>query len=195
MLCDQADVEHRLQIDFTVDPEPVVTALIAAAQGHIEREYGGPVEAADYVDELHHGRGAILLRHVPVNAVTSISEDGTALVVVDDIVWYQSGIVERVADGLAHPWGTDKLTGVAVTYNAGYAPGDIPADIVDVCAWMVVSAFRRGQAFAEQAGVESESVGDYTVAYIESLADPADLVHMTDEQRDIVGYYRTPVLA
>lgn len=196
MLCTQTDVEQRFQIDFANDTEPVIVTLIAAAQGHIEREYGGPIEAGTYTDEIHTAtyRSAIFLHHHPVTAITSITEDGTALVATD-YVWDADGTVHRLdSAGRLIFWRTYKFGGVLVTYDAGYAEADIPEDIRDVCALMVGTAFQRGAAFASDSGVlegvESEQIGTHILRYMTSLGDPTQLVVMTDEQRDVIREYR-----
>jgi hypothetical protein len=199
-LCTQADVEHRLQIEFTADPDPVVVALIDAAQGHIERVYGGPVEVDDYT-ETHSGLGPLFLRHHPLNSIASITEDGVALTVADDVIFTTSGIVYRLATtGYAGVWGSWKPYAIEITYNAGYTAADIPEDIVDVCAWMVAAAIRRGLATSGESGnaiegITAESLGDWSATYADGLVDPASMVFMTDEQIKVIRYYRMPVLA
>lgn len=196
MLCTQEDVEKRLQVNYGSTPEPLVTSLIAAAQGHIEREYGGPLEDATYTDEQHDGvnRSVVFLRHHPVTAVTTVEEDG-AILAATDYVWVEDGTVRRVdANSRSKFWNSTTGGGILVTYDAGYAEVDIPEDIRDVCAWLVVGAFRRGAVTgnneAALAGVQSESLGSYSVTHNESLSDPAALILMTEEQRQVIREYR-----
>lgn len=196
-LCTQEDVEKRLQVNYGSTPEAVVTALIAAAQGHIEREYGGPIEDATYTDEQHDGinRSVVFLRHHPVTAVTAVKEDGTTLAATD-YVWTEDGTVRRVdANSLSKFWNSTTGGGILVTYDAGYAEADIPEDIRDVCAWMVVGAFRRGATFGNNeaaifAGVSGEGLGEYNITFDASISDPGALILMTDEQRAIIREYR-----
>lgn len=195
-LCIQADVEARLPVTFTINPEPVVTALIDGATGHIEREYGGPVEAGAYT-ERHTGRGRVILRHYPVTDVTAMMVDGTALDVTVDIAWDPAGIIGPLAGGYPSYWSTVKTNAIEVTYNAGFDP--VPADIVDVCAQMVANSMKQNGMFGAEAegaqGIVREELGDYGVQYSDALANPAAYVHMTGEQRDVIRYYRMPVLA
>lgn len=195
-LATQADVEQRLPISFTADPEPVVTALIAAATGHIERLYGGPVEDTDYLAEVHSPPGPLFLKHVPVNSITAIREDG-AVVAATEYTFTSYGVVERLtADGF-HSWwqGAFKPESIQVDYNAGFVT--VPQDIRDVCAQMVVNSMKQNGMFddATVIGAQSESIGDYSITYGELLANPTAYVQMTDEQRDVIRYYRVPALA
>lgn len=199
MLCTQTDVEQRLQIDFGNSSEPVVASLIAAAEGHIKRVYGGPVELTVHTAEKHTARAVlIVLRYTPIVNVTAVTVDGTVLNVGTDISWSSIGTLRRIsASGYSRLWDSFKVDGVVVTYSAGFDP--VPEDITDVCAWMVANAFRVGVANAEGSGVgiKSENIGEYGVEFFASVADPSQFVHMTEEHRRVVVEHRRkfPVFA
>lgn len=198
-LCTQTDVEQRLHIDFGNPSEPVIASLIAAATGHIQRVFGGPIESTAYTGEKHTARVGliILLDHVPVTAVSAVTVDGIALTVPADISWTPIGALRRLSSGYTREWGSSKVDGVLVTYTAGFAV--VPGDIKDVCAWMVANAFRVGVANVVGAleGIKAENLGEYGVEFFGSVADPAAFVHMTDEQRQTVREHRRkfPVFA
>lgn len=147
-LATQTDVEQRLQIDFTNPTEPVVVSLIAAAQGHIEREVGRPVEADDYTETFDGPYGPYLwLTKVPVNTITSVTSDGTVLTVIDDFFFVaQTGKVGRVKNGYYRFWDSLKPQSVVVVYNGGFTT--VPLDLRDLCANVVARAFQAGAVYA-----------------------------------------------
>jgi hypothetical protein len=141
-LCTQVDVERRLQITFSDPAAPVIADLIAAAQGHIEREAGRPLEEAAHTEVFDGGRRLILLSNWPVSGITEVVEDGTILT-GDDFAWYPDGRLLRVAAGNPIRWRPTRRQIIAVTYTAGYAP--VPADLVDLCATAAARAFIAGR--------------------------------------------------
>lgn len=147
-LCTQTQVEQRLQIDFASDTDPVCAELIAAAQGHIERIVGRPLEDDDYTETFDAPEGPDLwLTYTPVNSVASVVVDGVTLSTSDAYVLQGSaGRLTRTVNDMPRPWGTKKLQSIAVTYNGGYVT--VPNDIQDICAWMAARAFQVGVAFA-----------------------------------------------
>lgn len=208
MLCSQTDVEMRLQINLGTDPDPVCAALIAAAQGHIEREVGRPVEADDYTELFDGPRGAYLwLTNTPVNSIASIEVDGVALVVATDVYFTAYGKVGRVSAGNPTTWGTYKPNIVEVTYNGGYAT--VPLDLRDLCANVAARAFKEGAAYAALptgaggGGIVSVSLdGSDSVQYGEggpggglATASVTRPVQLTEEEIEICRHYRNPSIA
>lgn len=208
MLCSQTDVEMRLQINFGADPDPVCAALIAAAQGHIEREVGRPVEADDYTELFDGPDGAYLwLANTPVNSIASIEVDGEALVVADDVDFTPFGKVSRVSSGYLTSWGTLKLGTVEVVYNGGYTT--VPLDLRDLCANVAARAFKEGAAYAALptgaggGGIVSVSLdGSDAVQYGEggpggglATVSVTRAVQLTEEEIEICRSYRNPNLA
>lgn len=201
MLCTQADVEHRLQAVFLNQPEPIITALIAAAQGHIEREVGRPVEADDYIETYDAPVGPYLwLTNIPVNTITTVVSDGTPLTALDDYSLKAStGRVGRVANGYYRFWDTYKPQSVVVTYNGGYTT--VPLDLRDLCANVVARAFQAGAAYAalpasagsiQSLSLEGSDAVEYAPEAAGGLATDSVTrpVQLTREEVEICRSYR-----
>lgn len=188
-LATQTDVEQRIQVLFDDPSEPVIATLIAAAQGQYERVAGRPLESAGYDETYDPPAGtALWLRHTPVTAITSVTEDGTLLTVTDDYYFNAFGRVQRVSAGLPSLWRTRLLQSIVVEYVAGYDDTHFLWDSMnDDVAWMVAAAFQRGAVAATDAGflegVESEQIGTHILRYMSSVGDSSQWIVMTDEQR------------
>lgn len=189
MLATQTDVEQRIQVDFGNDTEPVIVTLLAAAQGQYERLAGRPLESDSYVETYDPPNGtALWLRHTPVTAITSVTEDGTVLTVADDYYFNPFGRVQRVSAGLPSLWRSRTLQSIIVDYEAGFDDTHFLWDSMnDDVAWMVAAAFQRGTVAATDAGflegVESEQIGTHILRYMSSVGDSSKWIAMTDEQR------------
>lgn len=206
----QVDVEQRLQVDFANAAEPVVDTLLAAAQGHIEREVGYPLETATGLVErfdFDRGRISLFLSRQPVTAITSIVEDGVALAATDYLL-YSTGRVVRLSGGYRSSWLGSKPQAIVVTYTAGYTigvGGTIPKDLVDICANVASRAFERGVfALTVPSGLEgvrsialegSDSV-TYTDQSTGGLAtmSASRPVQLTPEEITICRAYRLPMI-
>ena len=193
-LCTQLQVEQRLQVDFTNNPEAVITELIAAATGHIERVIGRPVEADDYTEKFDAPETVnIWLTHVPVNSITSVTVDGTALSSSQYSHDPESGRLTRVVNGRPRPWNVHKVQSVSVVYNGGYQT--VPYDIQDVCARMVARAFQAGASFAAvpagAEGVKQVSLaGSDSVTYATEAVNITAAPFVTDDELAALEYYR-----
>lgn len=203
-LCTQAQVEQRLQIDFTVDPDPVVAELIAAATGHIERIAERSLEAAVREEVFDPPSTPNLwLTHTPV-AVTSTSTpfavevDGTPLASDQYSVDPQTGRLTRVINGRPRSWSEYKVQSITVDYRGGYET--VPYDIQDICARMVARAFQAGAAYAalptSSASVNSVDIeGAGSVEYNEASGDVSTSAFLTAEELETIKYYRNGYLA
>ncbi|MFP4074046.1 MAG: hypothetical protein ACLFVZ_08400 [Actinomycetota bacterium] len=122
--------------------------------------------------------------------IDSIEVDGDALDVDDDIKFTELGLVTRISDGRLRHWDSLKIDAIEVTYTAGYET--VPADIVDICAWMVARAFREGAAaLAGPSGVESVDLeGSDSVTYAQAAAH----LYLADEDIKALGSYVRPVV-
>ncbi len=154
LLVTQAEIEQYVQVDFTNTPEDAVTLWIAAAQGMIEsychREFDWEAGRTDTID----GRGDRTLRlsKWPVNAVNSVTEDGTALTVNEDYAWYENGRLVRLNGSTEWEgyWSTSRQS-VVVDYDAGYSDGgafDVPEALKIACGMIVGRIFKAGAAWA-----------------------------------------------
>lgn len=161
-LCDQEDVEFRLQRDLDTDAPSItgtVDGLIADAQAHIEAEVGRELESDDREETFDGGRPTLFLKYWPVTDVTSVTEDGTALTVADDVAWYERGKLIRVVNGRQIYWKTTKKQDITVEYVGGYLTGEHDAELEhlgSICAEMVARAIRKG---ADAAAVPAGAAG------------------------------------
>lgn len=103
----------------------------------------------------------LFLPELPVIEVAEVVEDGETLAVDDDY--------KAAAHGVLHRVNQDWVSGVQVitiTYTHGYSP--LPADVVAVCARAASRAFQAGLKASDAdgiAGVQSKSLGDYSVTF------------------------------
>jgi hypothetical protein len=160
-LCTQLDVEQKLQWDITAEPDSTVTALIADAQAHIEAEVGRELESDDYLETYDGGRVSIQLKHWPVTAVDTVTEDGTVLTANDDyLIKGGTGRLIRVnASGYQKHWNTYKPQSITVEYTGGYLTGthdSMLEHLGSLCAEVVARAFKRG---ADNAAIPAGAAG------------------------------------
>jgi len=201
-LCEQSDVEARLQGAFDNQPDDTVTALINAASAHIERVAERGLEAAARSEVFDPPDNPNLwLTYTPV-AVTSTSTpfsvevDGTALASTDYSVDPESGRLTRVANGRPRAWSEYKVQSITIEYRGGYET--IPEDLVDICARVVARNFQAGQAAASTEATAVKSVdidGAGSVEYGEAVADVSGAPFLTAEEMEAVKYYRNGYLA
>ena len=153
-LCTQADVEKKLQWDITAEPDAVVSSLIADAQAMMESEVGRTLESANRTETFDGGfPWSIFLTYWPVSAMTTVTEDGTALTPNTDFLWYTRGKLIRISGGYQIKWGTCKPQSIAVAYVGGYLPGTKEFEhLGSICAEVVARAFRKG---ADNAAIPS----------------------------------------
>ncbi len=126
-LCTVSDVESIIGVDLSTTLESTVTnSLIPFADQIIKTYLGYDVEASNQTEVLFGDNIRELnLKHIPVNSITSITEDGNTLTEgnENDFVFHSNGRVERVGNR----WSGAKPRNITVVYNAGYST--IPVDI------------------------------------------------------------------
>lgn len=201
-LCTRADVEAVLGgVDLTAK-NTQITTLISLIQGEMEGPHGAdrPLEAADHTQTFDGATSRSLwLDHTPVNSVTSVTEDGTALTENDDwLVYPELGRILRISGGYRIRWSTTKPRSIVVTYNGGYQAAAIPDDLRKACAQAVADMFQAGAAFASvptgDEHVESEQMGDYQITYRDSARTvTVDLART--QAAAAAAAYRRPVVA
>jgi len=163
--CTLADVQNFLQLTISeaIQVAAVNRAIAEATEAiknYCHQEISLVADDPITLDVLLAGN-KIFLPELPAVSVASVVEDGETLVVDDDYVLGQHGILYRVDD----EW----LAGiqiVTITYTHGYDV--IPDDIVAACTRMAARAYQAGLKAAELAGlagVQSLHLGDYTVAF------------------------------
>jgi hypothetical protein len=184
-LCTVSDVEAIVQIDFASALETSITNNIIPFADQVIKTYlGYDIEVADQTETLFGDNLRELnLKHIPVNSISSITEDGNALSEgnTNDYVFHSNGRVERVLGR----WSGAKPKNISVSYNAGYStiPEDIKFTSARISARIILSAMNlSSQAStgaanthlsdstngASMAIVEEERIGDLSVKF----ADP-----------------------
>jgi hypothetical protein len=161
--CTQTDIENLLQLDLT-GHEAAVTAAIVQASAYIQAYTEQVLEQVEddevTFDGPEHDR-RLFLPELPVTEVGEVAEDGEALVLNEDYKLGAHGILWRI--GVCWSKGIQNIT---VTYSHGYAT--IPEVIAAVCtrvAGRIYQAGQRAVATGGVAGVQSMTLGDYSVAY------------------------------
>lgn len=162
--CTVTDIEQFLQVDIHSDAVKNASALqaIVFATAAIKNYCHQQIElVAETITLDCEGGYRIFLPELPVISVSSVIEDGDALVVSDDYKLGQYGILRRENDD----WDIGTQI-IAVTYTHGYAA--IPDDVVGVCARAASRAYQAGLAAAAVGavpGVNSMTLGDFSVSY------------------------------
>lgn len=135
--------------------------LCTQVTGKINRYTGKIFNGAAAFSETYDGNGTnrLLLRNIPVNSITSVTEDGATLAATNYYVKGDTGILYR-----KYGYWTSQPQFYAVAYNAGLAPGAVGYEDVQEAALLwaadiyVYSREKRigisGRSFANQ----SESI-------------------------------------
>ena len=177
MLCSQADVEQMNSVDFTNEPEAIVTAWITAVSKAVERWCGRPLMYnASKVDKFTGlGNHKLYLDLYPVIAITSVTESDVVLGPTAYELEAETGVLRRVDDGVPRGWGYNgKLNNIEVAYEGGYDEAgdpDIPADLRMAVALAVGDIFKAGVIWNAGSGAKSvtlEHVG--SIEYGDSIA-------------------------
>lgn len=162
--CTIDDVASFLQVEITgaaqiAAAERAVTEATAAIRNYCNQYLELVEDEAITLDSK--GGSRLFLPELPVVSVASVVEDDTALTVTTNYKLGQYGILHRI--------GAKWLAGiqiVTVTYSHGYAT--LPDDIVAIATRAASRAYQSGlRADSDDAvlGVQSKSLGDFSVAY------------------------------
>jgi len=175
-LATQAHVQNTLHAVFTNQPEPVVTYLLEGATQAINTYVKRELEEATYTNELYDsvwGRTMLQLRQYPVNSVPVVLENSIALVEGDSFQWYSNGSLARINGTREKRWQIGRKI-IDVTYTAGYALADIPADIRNICAAIAARHFEAGAAYAATPSGSSGKVSTVAIEGSDSITYAED---------------------
>ena len=211
--CTAADVETFALIDFSSDLENHLTnELIPLVEDAIREYVGYTVDYGTYTETFSGNQTReYFLDERPVNAVTSVVEDGTTLTYgnQEDFLWYSNGRIRRIGSrwSFAYP---DNIT---VTYTAGYDTGGgyglpLPNNFRVVAARasarmlesaLVLSAQQEPSEIVAQdpsqnqvsnfIATDSEQVGDYSINYVGNIAMNSVSV-LSGSDLAMLGQYR-----
>lgn len=157
----------------------------AAVRGYTGQEF----TAGTRTDELIRPRnGFVRLPQRPVTAVEAVTDkDGNPLLFEwiegDDRVTVSSNVLDTFA---WEPWRTGVVK-VLVTYDFGYAEGEIPQDIIAVVCQMAARAYGTSPSAT---GLQSESIDGYS--YSVGAAAAAGAIGMLAGETAVLDRYRTP---
>jgi hypothetical protein len=186
-LCSYSDVEAIVQIDFSSTLQTSITNNIIPFADQVIKTYlGYDIELADHTEILFGDNiRELALKHIPVNSITSITEDGNSLSEGNesDYVYHSNGRVERVLGR----WSGAKPKNITIVYNAGYStiPDDIKFTSARVSARIVMSALNLSSQAktgtvethlsdstngATMTNVIEERIGDLAVRFADPLA-------------------------
>jgi hypothetical protein len=140
-LIDIAIVRAVLGIDGTGEDEALKGYIARASDvisRHCKRVFG--LETVEETFRLDQCQSELVLARFPVVEIVSVSENGTALVVADDIeVNMTAGIVTRLHGDRPCYWSTWKIV---VTYRTGYTlPAEAPEALQQACLQLVKSFY------------------------------------------------------
>jgi hypothetical protein len=150
--------ELKTLIGVTTDDHDAVltaveAAVVAFVEGHTGRWFGAP---AEFVGRFSGGVGVLWLAETPAADPAPVVETN------DTGGWVAVDGDDYEVDGAAlHHTGTGWPRGVRnirVTYTAGYAPGEEPADIRGAVLDLVALRYRR----LGKEGLSGESIGGYS---------------------------------
>ncbi len=159
-----ADIANFLQVSISTAEQSAAArrALTEASQAirNYCRQHLELVED-DEVTLDSKGGARLFLPELPVLEVSEVIEDGVTLTVDDEYKLGAHGILHRI--GARWKKGVQMIQ---VTYSHGYA--ELPDDIVAVATRAASRAYQSGlRAAGDEAllGVQSKSLGDFSVAY------------------------------
>lgn len=176
------DVKAWLQTGqnpFPATDDVLLTGLVTAASGFIERWIGRSVAMADWVEVRDGGGGQRLsFANIPVCAVLSLSIDGIEIPPVPEGSSFAAGYVfsptELVLRGYVF---TRRPQNVVVNYTAGYAT--TPPELAQACVELVCQRYRERTRTGE---VSKALGGGETVTYSQK--------DMSEDIRTILSQYR-----
>jgi len=154
-----AEIKDWLKLSGTGDNDFLVRAINDWSDT-IEKRLGRVIKSAEHTDERHDGgKSAVLLKNMPVTAVSSLSVDGAALGSTDYTYDTDSGIVKLVS-GNSFGGGPGSIL---VTYTGGYStvPGDLVRAVKQLTALEYYLSGHGRKALAKR----GESTGEGTATY------------------------------
>ncbi len=160
-LCTIADIAAFLQITIAEDSAAAARAITeasAAIRNYCNQQIDQTED--EYTFDVGERQTRLFLPELPVTAIDSVTENGTAL----DTTAYKlgrGGILHRVG-GYWYP-GVQTVT---VTYTHGHAT--IPDDVKSVCVRAAARSYQAGlnaATLAGVSGVQAQSIGDYSVQF------------------------------
>jgi hypothetical protein len=157
-----AELGNYLQTTIAADKTDSAQLALDLATALIKSDLGQEVEQGTSTETFAgNDSNVLVLKEIPVTAVTSVVYDGDTLTVDDDYTWTRAGIITK-ADG--YYWREEAV----VTYTHGYASGDVPTTMKAVCLSVAARYFDNPR------GYDSKTGDNFTVSYFRSQGALSD---------------------
>lgn len=146
--------------------------ISAEIAGLCNRENFGSARVEERLSVRRGTKWPLWLRHWPVTAIISVTEDGTPLETTDYLLGEKRQLLRRDAqNGHIIPW---RACEIVVTYDGGYnLPGDCPGDLRRAALLLLTASWRSTGRDMRERAVSVPGVMDVTYAVAGSL--PAHL--------------------
>jgi len=154
-----AEIKDWLKLSGTGDDDFLQRAINDWSDT-IEKRLARVIKSAEHTDERHDGgKRAVLLKNIPVTAISEITIDATEVSSDDYTYDGESGVI-RMATGYAFDGGPGS---VLVTYTGGYdtVPGDLVRAVKQLTALEYYLSGHGRKALAKR----GESTGEGTATY------------------------------
>lgn len=157
------ELDQFLQI--TIGNSDLSNTLINIASDFIDNFTSRKIISAPYTDEAYDGNNDpyIYLKQYPVTAVSAVKNWDTYNNVVLYTFTEYTEYLKYLDEGYIYIRGKTVRghKNYRITYTAGYSIADVPYDLKNACAQLAgIVYYNKGKA-----GVESESMGKYSVDY------------------------------
>ncbi len=117
------DLKSYLEIIGT-GQDTLLGNIATRANSLIQAFLNRNIEAADYTEKHDGGDNFIIVKNPPINSISSLTDNGTAVSTSDYVYYSDSGIVK-----LKNKYFTNLLQGVEISYNGGFST--VPDVIVE----------------------------------------------------------------
>jgi len=167
-------MKEYLQITSGTTDDALLSTIINGISQRIHSYCQRNLLSKSYT-QYYSGRGteSIMLAMAPVTAISSVKEDLLRVFGTDTVV--------PSADMIIEPCGRIKLfnnrqywlrgsLSIKVVYTAGYSLATLPADIALAAKEFCAAAYYKAKN--RRHGVQSESIGDKTISYINVAIPP-----------------------
>lgn len=162
----------------SVADDALLERLVGSASAYIQKWLNRDLGSDIYIASMDgNNSDTMLLPNYPVQSVTSLTIDGQAIPLSSGPLnkGYAFDDNRIVLRGYRFTGG---LLNVEVTYTAGYADGEIPADVTQACIEMIAMRYRE----KDRIGLSSKGLAGETTAYSQK--------DMADSTRHILNQYR-----
>ncbi len=183
----------------TSDEDTLIERLVNSATDFIEKYCGRRFKKTEYSNELYDGSGStkLLLKQYPVDSASDFvlekrnsidnNDSWSEIDSEDYFVHWDKGIIENVRD-IFYKYPQH----YRISYSAGYDYNnsdsflsDVGAADLEYACWKLVSSLY--DEIGTNGGIQSESLGDYSVSYMKTTMADEELKSILDNYKKPVG--------